>query len=423
VRRRAAALLAALVAAAALVVGLGASPASASSLGGPVLYGTVTSDGKGVQGVTITATNDSGFSGEATTDAEGAWEIKTPASGTYTVTLDEATLPEGVALTADTGNTRTINALLGKVRIQFPTGEAVDGGASKAEQAVQLTVDGLLLGLILALAALGVSLIYGTTGLTNFAHGELVTLGALATYFYSAVLSLPLVISAVLALISCGILGAIQDKVLWKQLRRRGTGLIAMLVVSIGLGIFVRYLFLFFFGGSTQQFPEFSGQEGLELGPLAITPKAIIGAIAAIIAILASIYWLLRTRMGKASRAVSDNPALASASGIDVERVINVVWILGATLAALSGILVGLTSGVSWNMGQQILLLIFAAVTVGGLGTAFGALVGSIIVGLLIQLSTLFIPPELKSVGALFILIIILLVRPQGLLGRRERIG
>jgi len=99
------------------------------------------------------------------------------------------------------------------------------------------------------------------------------------------------------------------------------------------------------------------------------------------------------------------------------------IAILGATLAALSGILVGLTSGVSWNMGQQILLLIFAAVTVGGLGTAFGALVGSLIVGLLIQLSTLVIPPELKSVGALFILIIILLVRPQGLLGRRERIG
>jgi branched-chain amino acid transport system permease protein len=210
---------------------------------------------------------------------------------------------------------------------------------------------------------------------------------------------------------------------LWKQLRRRGTGLIAMLVVSIGLGIFLRYLFLFLFQGSTQQFPEFSGQAGIEVGPVSITPKAIIGALLAIAAILATIYWLLRTRMGKASRAVADNPALASASGIDVERVINVVWILGATLAALAGVLTGLTSGVSWNMGQQILLLIFAAVTLGGLGTAFGALFGALIVGLLIQLSTLVIPPELKSVGALVILIVILLVRPQGLLGRRERIG
>jgi branched-chain amino acid transport system permease protein len=391
-----------------------------------VLFGTVTSDDKGVEGVVITATNDSGFSGEATTDAAGAWEIQTPASGNYTVVLDESTLPEGVALApsaSGASNTREVNAFLGKVRIQFPTGDGVVQTTSKAEQAVQLTVDGLLLGLILALAALGVSLIYGTTGLTNFAHGELVTIGALATYFYSAVLGLPLILSAAVALITCAILGSLQDKVLWKQLRRRGTGLIAMLVVSIGLGIFVRYLFLFFFGGSTQQFPEYSGQEGLQFGPLSITPKALIGATLAIIAILATVYWLLRTRMGKASRAVADNPALASASGIDVERVINVVWILGATLAALSGILVGLTSGVSWNMGQQILLLIFAAVTVGGLGTAFGALVGSLIVGLLIQLSTLVIPPELKSVGALFILIIILLVRPQGLLGRRERIG
>ena len=230
-------------------------------------------------------------------------------------------------------------------------------------------------------------------------------------------------LSAAVALSTCAILGSLQDKVLWKQLRRRGTGLIAMLVVSIGLGIFLRYLFLFLFQGSTQQFPEFSGQAGIELGPVSITPKAIIGALLAIAAILTTIYWLLRTRMGKASRAVADNPALASASGIDVERVINVVWILGATLAALAGVLVGLTSGVSWNMGQQILLLIFAAVTLGGLGTAFGALFGALIVGLLIQLSTLVIPPELKSVGALVILIVILLVRPQGLLGRRERIG
>jgi len=414
--------LAALLAAAFLIVGWGAGPASAST-SGPVLFGTVTSNDQGVAGVKISASSDSGFSGEATTDAKGAWEIKTPKSGTYTVVLDEATLPDGVALAPDSGNTRTVNAFLGKVRIQFPTGDGVVETTSKAEQAIQLTVDGLLLGLILALAAVGLSLIYGTTGLTNFSHGEMVTVGALAAYFYSAVLHVPFVLAALLALITCGILGAVQDKILWKQLRRRGTGLIAMPVVSIGLAIFVRYLFLFFFGGGTQQFPEYSAQAGLQLGPLSITPKAIIGALAAIIAILATIYWLLRTRMGKASRAVADNPALASASGIDVERVINTVWILGATLAALAGILVGLTSGVSWNMGQQILLLIFAAVTVGGLGTAFGALLGSIIVGLLIQLSTLFIPPELKSVGALVILIVILLVRPQGLLGRRERIG
>ena len=127
--------------------------------------------------------------------------------------------------------------------------------------------------------------------------------------------------------------------------------------------------------------------------------------------------------MGKASRAVADNPALASASGIDVERVINVVWIFGATLAAFGGILLALNRGVNWQMGFQILLLIFAGVTVGGLGTAFGALVGCLLVGVLIEVSTLFVPPELKSLGALAILIVVLLIRPQGILGRRERVG
>jgi branched-chain amino acid transport system permease protein len=127
--------------------------------------------------------------------------------------------------------------------------------------------------------------------------------------------------------------------------------------------------------------------------------------------------------MGKASRAVSDNPALASASGIDVRKVIRAVWILGAGLATYAGVIITVNQGVSFLMGQDMLLLIFAAVTLGGLGTANGALVGSLIIGLVVQLSTLFIPTELKYVGALIILILILVVRPQGILGKKERIG
>jgi len=139
--------------------------------------------------------------------------------------------------------------------------------------------------------------------------------------------------------------------------------------------------------------------------------------------LLATIFALQRTRIGKATRAVSDNPALAAASGIDVDRVIRVVWIGGATLAGLAGILLGLAQGINFQTGFQILLLIFAAVTLGGLGTAYGALVGSIVVGLFITVSTLWIPVELKNVGALGILIIILLIRPQGILGRAQRVG
>jgi branched-chain amino acid transport system permease protein len=120
---------------------------------------------------------------------------------------------------------------------------------------------------------------------------------------------------------------------------------------------------------------------------------------------------------------VADNPALAASSGINVDRVIRIIWTVGGAVAALAGIMLGLSQNLNYQMGFHILLLIFAGVTLGGLGTAFGALVGSLVVGLFIQLSTLWVPTELKTVGALLVLILVMLFRPQGILGRRERIG
>jgi branched-chain amino acid transport system permease protein len=232
-----------------------------------------------------------------------------------------------------------------------------------------------------------------------------------------------LVAAPIGVLLGAFISGFLQDRYLWKPLRKRGTGLIAMLVVSIGLAIFLRYFFLFLFGGDTRQLPQYAGQAGLEIGLVSITPKSILTTSIGIVLIILATLWLLKTRMGKASRAVSDNPALASASGIDVQKVIRAVWVLGAALATYAGVIITVNQGVSFLMGQDMLLLIFAAVTLGGLGTANGALVGSLIIGLVVQLSTLFIPTELKYVGALIILILILIVRPQGILGKKERIG
>jgi neutral amino acid transport system permease protein len=215
----------------------------------------------------------------------------------------------------------------------------------------------------------------------------------------------------------------VQDRGLWAWLRRRGTGLIAMMIVSIGLSIFLRYLFLYIFGGETRSYNQYITQNAIELGPIGLPPRDLWGMLIAIVVLLLTAFALLRTRIGKATRAVADNPSLAAASGIDVERVIRTVWVAGAALAALAGVLLGVSQQVNWQMGFQVLLLIFAAVTLGGLGTAFGALVGSIVVGVFIQMSTLVVAPELKNVGALAILILVLLVRPQGILGRRERIG
>ncbi len=406
-------------------ISLIATPANAAET--PTkLYGVVTSSTEQpLEGIGISIEGPEGFSANVTTDSLGAWEVLIPTKGTYSATINEGDLPEGQALTDPTKATAKANVfMLGvELRLLFPIGPGV-AKATLLERSAQLTVDGLILGLIIALAALGLNLIFGTTGLTNFAHGEILTFAGLLTYYFSAIAKLPVLVAAPIAVVlSAFISGFLQDRYLWKPLRQRGTGLIAMLVVSIGFAIFLRYFFLFLFGGDTRQLPQYAGQAGLELGLVNITPKSILTTVIGIGFIVVATLWLLRTRMGKASRAVADNPALASASGIDVQKVIRAVWILGAALAGYAGVIVTVNQGVSFLMGQDMLLLIFAAVTLGGLGTANGALVGSLIIGLFVQLSTLFIPTELKYVGALIVLILILIVRPQGILGRKERIG
>lgn len=377
-----------------------------------------------IPGVTITVTGE-GFTESTTSGADGTWVIPVPAQGAYEVSIDVATLPEGVGLTdpdkvtiKTTVQPPNINRI-----IIFPLGESTAVTNSKWETAAQLTFEGVRFGLLIALGALGLSLIYGTTGLTNFAHGEIITFGALATYTLNAGFGLPLLVAAILGVVLTAIFGAFQNRALWKPLRKRGTGLIAMMIVSIGLAILLRNLYLFFYGGDKQAYTEFVGLAGIKFGPVAVTPSDIVVVIVSILALAAVVIGVQKTRLGKATRAVSDNPALASSAGIDVERVIEVVWIVGAALAGLGGILLAFTQQVSFQMGFQVLLLVFAAVTLGGLGTIWGAIVGSLVVGLFLQLSTLVIPSELKNVGALLVLIVILLVRPYGLLGRRERVG
>jgi len=385
----------------------------------------VDSEKQPISGVTISATGANGFSGEAISDASGKWKIEVPAAAVYEVTINQEELPSGQALTDAAKATIKANVIsLGfDVTILFPIGPGVEK-TTNLERSAQLLADGLILALVIALAALGLNLVFGTTGLTNFAHGELLTLGGLLTYYLSAIVGLKVIFAIPLAIILAGFIGGyLQDKFLWQPLRRRGTGLIAALIVSIGLAILIRYFFLFIFGGDTRQLPEYAGQPGLSLGLVSITPKSIITSSIGLAMLVVATLWLSRSHMGKASRAVADNPALASSSGIEVERVIRAVWILGATLAAFAGIMVTVNQGVSFVMGQDLLLLIFAAVTLGGLGTINGALVGSLVIGVSIQLSTLFIPTELKYVGALVILILILLVRPQGILGKKGRIG
>ena len=380
--------------------------------------------GNPVVGVEVTVTNDEGFEDTGTSDEAGRWEVKVPGPGTYSVELNADTLPDGVA--EPTKNPIDNVEVTGSTRVVlFTLGERERDVTTTWDKAAKLTVEGIRFGLVLALAAVGLSLIYGTTGLTNFAHGEIVTFGAMVTWWLNGGLGLQLIPAAILGVILAGVFGFVNDRALWRPLRRRQTGLIAMMIVSIGLALALQNIFLILFGGASRPFTDYRTQAGIEFGPVDLTPKDIASmVIAAVVLTLAGLA-LLKTRMGKATRAVSDNPALAASSGIDVERVILVVWVVGAALAGLGGVLQGLTQQVFPLLGAQSLLLIFAAVTLGGLGTAFGALVGSLAVGVFINLSTLIpgMTPELKNVGALLLLIVVLMFRPQGILGRKSRIG
>jgi branched-chain amino acid transport system permease protein len=395
------------------------------------LHGRLKSEVGGVStpaaNVRISVADEAGKAiGEVRSDADGVWTLPLPGPGTYRVELDPATLPEGITLRDPDRKTLTVEVFGNQQRpLLFPLGQGKVVESHQVDRVVQLVAEGLRFGLILALAALGLSLIYGTTGLVNFCHGELITLGAMVAYFVNVVLGLHLLAAAAIAVVVCGIAGYLQDVLFWGRLRKRGTGLNSMMIISIGAALFVRYLYLYLFGPDPSAYTDFRSQSAVDLGgfPVRLAPRDYwsMGIAAVMIALV--LVLLMRSRLGKAARAVADNPALAAASGIDVERVIRLVWIIGTALAGLAGILIGVAQQVHYAMGFSILLLVFAAVTLGGLGTAVGALVGSLVVGVLIQLSTLVVAPELKYVGALGVLIIILLVRPQGILGRAQRIG
>jgi len=224
-------------------------------------------------------------------------------------------------------------------------------------------------------------------------------------------------------MIGTGLAEGLFDKFVGNPLRRRGSSLISMLVVSIGFSIGFRYIMLYQFGGRVQRYRDYAIQETVDFGVFSLVPKDIVIIVLSTLVLLGVGLALQMTRIGKAMRAVADNRDLAESSGIDVERVIRVVWIAGGALTGLGGVLFGLTESIGWEMGFRLLLLMFAGITLGGLGTAYGALFGSLIVGVFIQLSTLVIPSDMKNVGALLMLAVILLVRPQGIFGRAERIG
>jgi branched-chain amino acid transport system permease protein len=407
--------------------GLFTTSALADEVGADLPYkvvGNVKNEGEPLEGVRIVVAGG-GYTAETVTDAEGKWLIGVPEKAAYSVTLDQSTLPSGIAVMEEGGAEQSVEVgPSGSVTKNFFIGEGERIVVSLFDQVVARIIYGINFGLMLGLAAVGLSLVFGTTGLSNFAHAEMVTFGAIAAFFLGGVLAMPIWIAIPAAVLISSLMGWGLDSGLWRPLRRRGLGLVQLMIVSIGLSLAVRYVFQFLVGGGTTQLPGFDSPKIKLFGATSLSIIDMASMVLSLVVIIAFAWWLMNTQTGKATRAISDNPDLAAASGIDVDGVIRTVWIVAAGLAGLAGVLWAyFRPGIKWDMGAQILLLIFAAVTLGGLGTAFGALFGSLVVGLLVEVSSLVIPADLKYVGALVVLIVILLVRPQGILGRKERIG
>ena len=298
--------------------------------------------------------------------------------------------------------------------------------------------NGLLLGIIISVASVALSLLYGVTRIVNFAHGEIIALGAIATLFLSSPVDSRLLFldrfsplgnnfytSVIISVIFCGLLGGILEFFLFRPLRKAEVGNIAVLVVTIGLSLFLRHIYMLL-NAKPQNFPlELQRRETYLFFDM--TPRNFRVLILGIIVMVLIGLFLNYTRIGKAMRAVRDSNDLASVSGINSDNIILFTWISSSMLAGLAGVFQATINDVRYNMGFLILLLIFAGTVLGGIGTSFGAMVGGLLIGIFVQVSVA-LPfmeghTEAKNAVALAIMILILLFRPQGIFGQKERIS
>jgi neutral amino acid transport system permease protein len=287
----------------------------------------------------------------------------------------------------------------------------------------QLLANGLVTGSVIAIAAVGVSLVYGILRLVNFAHGDFMAFGALAAYAFNGPLGLAMGAAAVLGMVATAVLSLGLDLALWRPLRARRAGFMSLFLASIGLALVLRQVLLLAYGPQPHQY-RVNPYKVYVIGSVRLSQAQLITIVAAVAAIVLIGLFLSRSTVGRTMRALADDRALAAIAGIDVGRVIALTWILSGLLAGLAGVLAGLVQTTfDPNFGFQLLLPVFAAVVLGGIGNAYGALAGGLALGIAMEVSTYSsffggVNPVYKPVVAFVVLAAALMVRPQGLFGQ-----
>ncbi len=283
-------------------------------------------------------------------------------------------------------------------------------------ETIQSLFNGVAVGSIIALAAVGLTLTLGILRLSNFAHGDFLTVAAYFTWVINAQ-GINVWLSIILGAIGVIILMLISEQLLWKPMRNQRATSTTLTIISIGLALFLRNGVLFIWGGSNKNY-DLPLVEAIDVGGLKIAYYRLIVIGITIVAIIALHLILQNTKIGKAMRAVADNIDLARVSGINVEQVVLFTWIITAVLTSIGGGLYGLITAVRPNMGWFLVLPMFASVILGGIGNPYGAIAGGLVIGIVQELSVPLLGSEYKLGVALIIMIVILLIRPQGIFSK-----
>jgi len=264
--------------------------------------------------------------------------------------------------------------------------------------------------------------VYGILKLVNFAHGDFMTLGGFVAFAINVSAGLPLVVAFLGALVAVAILGIVLEYTVWGPMRRKGAGILQLLLLSIGLAFVMRNLILFIWAGDQRsldvdQFQVWRPFDYISISAIQVTVIVTAGVV------LVAVALMLRTTMvGKSMRALSDSFDLAEVSGVNTRRIVAYTWLLAGSLAGLAGVLAAIYTTLTPNTGWFLLLSIFAAVVLGGIGNAYGALIGGLALGLVEEWSTMFIRPTYKEAIGFLVLILVLLVRPQGVFGQARTV-
>lgn len=299
----------------------------------------------------------------------------------------------------------------------------------------QVVIDGLVAGSMVGLGAIGLTLVYSILRFPNFAHGELISWGAYFAMSVSALIGAliggagapigpfsfgwGLVAATVVAMALTALLALVTDAILFRIFRRRQSVMIIIVMASFGASLALRSLLEFIYTARPGYFTR-ELQIAMPLGGgMRATPDQLFALGLTLVLVIAVHLLLTRTPTGRSMRAVSENPALAGLFGVDVDRVIRTVWILGASLACAAGVIAGLLVQIRPYMGFDLLLPLFAAAILGGIGSVPGAILGGLIVGLGEAFAVQFVGAQWRAGVAFALLVAILLIRPTGLFGRQ----